>query len=294
MTSKVISQLYYYPIKSCQGIAVQSLEIENLGPKLDREWMIVDEQGQFMTQRQYPQMSLIKVGWDDSKNLWLQTPLQVEKILIPSSENQLNSSAPSTHLPTHLPTELRKVKVWEDEVMAQVSFQASEYLSDFLSQKVNLVRFGHQQRPENADGSRTRFADKYPLLVLGTASWQDLNQRLQSQGATSAVAIENFRANVVIETQTPYEEDHWDEFQVSSTSASTAGLKLKMVKSCARCVMVDVDFTKGQPGQLKVLKTLASYRKVDNKVYFAMNAKPILNSGESRRIQVGDSVRVLK
>ena len=290
MTSKVISQLFYYPIKSCQGIAVSSLEIENLGPKSDREWMIVDEQGQFMTQRQHPQMSLIKVGWDDSKNLWLQTPLQAEKILIPSAENQQNSSTPSTQLPT----QLRKVKVWGDEVMAQVSFQASEYLSDFLSQKVNLVRFGHQQRPENADGSRTRFADKYPLLVLGTASWQDLNQRLQSQGATSAVAIENFRANVIIETQTPYEEDHWDEFQVSSASASTDGLKLKMVKPCARCVMVDVDFTKGQPGQLKVLKTLASYRKVDNKVYFAMNAKPILNSGESRRIQVGDRVRVIE
>ncbi len=286
MTSKVISQLYYYPIKSCQGIAVQSLEIESLGPKSDREWMIVDEQGQFMTQRQHPQMSLIKVGWDDSKNLWLQTPLQAEKILIPNAENQQNSSAPST--------QLRKVKVWGDEVLAQVSFQASEYLSDFLSQKVNLVRFGHQQRPENADGSRTRFADKYPVLVLGTASWQDLNQRLQSQGAASTVPIENFRANVIIQTQKAYEEDHWDEFQVISASTSEAGLKLKMVKPCARCVMVDVDFTKGQPGLLKVLKTLASYRKVDNKVYFAMNAKPILNSGESERIQVGDSVRVIE
>ncbi len=56
-----LSGLYFYPIKSCAGISLQSAELSATGLRHDRRWMLVDETGEFMSQRAHPRMALISV-----------------------------------------------------------------------------------------------------------------------------------------------------------------------------------------------------------------------------------------
>ena len=56
--------LYVYPIKSCAGISLQSADLSATGLRHDRRWMLVDETGEFMSQRAHPRMALISVRFD--------------------------------------------------------------------------------------------------------------------------------------------------------------------------------------------------------------------------------------
>ncbi len=47
-----LSDLHVYPIKSCGGIAV-----DERGLRHDRRWMLVDETGGFISQRELPRMA---------------------------------------------------------------------------------------------------------------------------------------------------------------------------------------------------------------------------------------------
>ena len=58
--SAVISGLYVYPIKSCAGVAVKDAILTETGLEFDRAWMVVDEKGDFLTQRELPRMALIE------------------------------------------------------------------------------------------------------------------------------------------------------------------------------------------------------------------------------------------
>src|SRR5918912_1742742 len=56
-----LSGLYVYPIKSCAGISLQRSDLSATGLRHDRRWMLVDETGEFMSQRAHPRMALISV-----------------------------------------------------------------------------------------------------------------------------------------------------------------------------------------------------------------------------------------
>ena len=68
-----LSAIYFYPVKSCGGIALQHAEIGPLGLALDRHWMVVDAQGSFLTQRSHPAMACIRPVLDGGA-LVLQAP----------------------------------------------------------------------------------------------------------------------------------------------------------------------------------------------------------------------------
>lgn len=53
MIDPVISQLVIYPIKGCAGIYLDKSTIGMYGLKGDRDFVIVDQSGKFLTQRQF-------------------------------------------------------------------------------------------------------------------------------------------------------------------------------------------------------------------------------------------------
>ena len=55
-----ISALYVYPVKSCRGIELASSPLVERGLARDREWMIVDGEGRFVTQREIPRLALVE------------------------------------------------------------------------------------------------------------------------------------------------------------------------------------------------------------------------------------------
>ena len=124
--------------------------------------------------------------------------------------------------------------------------------------------------------NQVSFADGFPYLVIGQASLDELNSRLENP-----VSINRFRPNFVVEGSLPFEEDGWADFKMGN-------LDFLGVKPCARCVMTTIDPETAAKGKEPLL-TLASYRKRNNKIYFGQNVLAKTYGS----LKVGDEVEVL-
>jgi len=270
-----IDQLYLYPIKGCRGIGVEratltatGLEIDGIG---DREWVVVDEQGEFLSQRELPAMALVETRLT-STTLRLKAPGMLQLEVPFASEG-----------------DVLKVTVWNDTVAAVTQGDVADtWFSRFLGQPCRLMRFDPEARRlsnvryTGATPAPYKFADAFALLVASTASLADLNSRLARRNI-APVGIERFRPNIVLAGIEAFEEDYIEHVKIG-------GIELRMVKPCVRCSVPNVDPVTGatstEPGD-----TLAVYR--DNAraggVTFGVNAIVTQGGGELR---CGDPVEV--
>jgi uncharacterized protein YcbX len=112
-------------------------------------------------------------------------------------------------------------------------------------------------------------------LIAGDASLQDLNSRL-----TKPVEMLRFRPNLVFNGGEPYQEDTWRGFSINDVDLYGA-------KPCARCPMPTINLQTAE-FEKEPIKTLATYRKQNNKVYFGQNLL-VKKVGE---IKVGDKIEL--
>jgi len=247
-TQAMIQALYIYPIKSCQGISVETLELSQTGPLYDRNWMITDENGQFLTQRTHEHLAKIKTKL-------LRDSLQIE------FDNQFFSVPLSS-----CPTETKNVQVWSSMVIAYLEEQKiNAALSEFLKKKVILVRYGAQSKRTRKD-FELRFSDASPVLVINQASLQYLCSK-----AGVDIPANRFRANIIINSGSAFEEDHWQEL------ISESGMVLRNAGPCARCGITTKDQTSGISHGPEPLKTLAQFRRNSEGVVFGANMVPSTN-----------------
>jgi uncharacterized protein YcbX len=274
-----LAALHLYPIKSCAGIELREAVITAAGLMsehiYDREWMVVDAQGEFMTQRQHPRMALIKPRIK-ADTLELRAPGML-RLEIPLG-------LPDPHDASTL-----TVRVWNDTVKAYDCDQiTATWFSNALGVACRLVRF-HPQAKRLANQSwtggveaPTLFSDGYPMLVLSEASLDDLNQKLKEHGR-AALPMNRFRPNLVISGVEAFEEDY-------AKSIKIGGATLKPVKPCSRCPIPSVDQATGAigPDPLDLLQTYRVNPKVDGGITFGMNA--ILLEGEGQVLHVGQEI----
>ncbi len=262
-----VQNLYLYPIKSLGGIAVQEALVEERGFKYDRRWMLVDPSGEFLTQRQHPQLALLQVALGESE-------LTVFSKVDPSREISFDLEMNSG--------KEMQVKVWGDEVAAlQVAQTVSDWFSDFLGMDVELVvmpESSHRKLdPRYAvQEESVSFADGMPYVIIGQASLDELNGRL-----ADPVGMDRFRPNLVFSGGDAYAEDQFKKLQIGEVD-------FQVVKPCARCVMITVDQEKGAKGK-EPLATLATYRSLGSKVYFGQNAVALTQG----IVRVGDPIHQL-
>ena len=229
--------------------------------------MIVDETGTFVTQRTEPRLALVDVAIDEAR----------EALLLSSPESG------ALRLPL-APCEgaMRRVRVWKDEVDALDGGEAAaRWASHVLGAPGSLVfmpdRTERRAKPGFAkDGDLVGFADAFPLLVATTASLGDLNSRLEQP-----LPMDRFRPNIVVDAPVAWAEDGWKHVRFG-------GVTVRIVKGCDRCVVTTVDQRTAERG-VEPLRTLATFRERDSKVWFGMNGIPDA-PGE---ITTGDPVTVL-
>jgi uncharacterized protein YcbX len=254
-----IAGLAVHPVKSCAGIALQEALLIETGLEFDRAWMVVDEAGRFVSQRELPQMALVKP-----------TLRQLDMILRAPGMLALHIALDVVEKPV-------RVTVWDDEVAAyDMGDLAAQWFSDFLGRKLRFVRFDPEHRrlsnrrwtgPLEAENA---FTDGFPILVASTAGLAELNRRLAAAGH-AAVTMERFRPNLVLDGLEAHGEDHLDEIRFDTLEGP---VRLKLVKPCSRCSIPDVDPATGATGHA-VGDTLAGYRadaRVDGAISFGMNA----------------------
>ena len=262
-----IHSLHIYPVKSCQGISLESVELVDTGFKYDRHWMVIDKQGQFLSQRQLPNMALIKARLTP-QTLTLSTT-QNNQLIIPLTDKAASFTS---------------VKIWNASCRAAiVSNDASQWFSNFLETPCDLV-FLPQTEKRHVDshyantGQTVGFADGFPLLVVSRASIDLLNSHLPQK-----VNIDRFRANIIIDGCEAHAEDEWSQISVND-------IEIQLVKACSRCVIPSINQQTAKK-HLTLLKTLASYRRRrDGRIYLGQNGL----HRSSGTISRGQLVTILK
>lgn len=266
-----LSEIWVYPVKSLGGISLQEAQVTDRGLELDRRWLLVDDDGRFLSQREYPGLALFRqeiVG----DNLRI-----THKVLLESIEMPLH--------PVFTDETVKiEVKVWDDIINAfEISSVITEWFTKLLGLSVRLVYMPNESKrkldPDYAiSGDEiTSFSDAYPFLIIGQSSLDDLNRRLEVK-----VPMNRFRPNFVFINGDAYEEDFWRNFSIGN-------LLFVGVKCCDRCVVTTVDQEKGIVAGKDPLKTLAQYRNFGNKVLFGQNVIGL----ELGVVSVGDKIQVL-
>ncbi len=243
-----LTEIWIYPIKSLGGIRLKQAQVLEKGLALDRRWMLVDNQGKFLTQRVYPQMALLKLSIHDDKVTIIHTKNKSSHTI------SLNPQKSESTFP---------VVIWDDTVQAfEVSPTSTTWFTNMLGIECKLVFFPEgNERAVDRKYSTTEnvsLADGYPFLIIGQASLDDLNNKLETQ-----VPMNRFRPNFVFSGGGAFEEDHWKSFSIGNN-------KFLGVKPCSRCVLITVDQQTAQKSD-EPLRTLSTYRKFNNKIYFGQN-----------------------
>ncbi len=222
--------------------------------------MVVDENFKGITQRETPAMALISMT--GTENGWtLSSPIAGSVGLNRGEDTGQTVEA----------------TVWDSVVQANLVSDATDcWLTEALGRTARLVRMTETSDRHCRDG-QVSFADGYPVMILGQASLEDLNERLDRK-----VEINRFRPNFVISGSTPYEEDTWEEIEIG-------GARLRATTRCARCMMTTIDPVTAKSGP-EPLRTLAGYRLHGKAVDFGMNYVPVVEGV----VRVGDSVVPLR
>ncbi len=260
--AETLSGLYVYPIKSCAGISLQRSDLNATGLRHDRRWMLVDETGEFMSQRAHPRMALIS------------TRLAPEHLIVGAP------GMPELEIPLQQgPGNLIDVRVFGDTNRGTlVDGEADRWFSEFLEFPCRLVH-----KPDDdlrlidsfyaKRGDQVGFADGFAFLLISGASLEDLNGRLEDP-----LSMNRFRPNFVVSGCGPYAEDGWSRLRIGSVS-------FRVAEPCSRCAITTVDQRTGARGK-EPLRTLATYRKSELGTVFGRN----LIHDTLGTVRVGDPV----
>jgi uncharacterized protein len=265
--------LFVYPVKSTRGIARSRVRLAPTGFEWDRQWMVVDLEGRFLTQRSHPQMARI-VPKVTGKALVLEAAgLPALRVAV---EPARKGAQPRERTASG---ERITVRIWKDTCTAvDEGREAHEWLSRAIGQPVRLVRvtpdMGRMANPAFAGPTPApiNFPDGYPVLVCNVASLDELNRRLPKP-----IPMERFRPGLVIEGLPAWAEDRIDILTVGRVT-------LRLVKPCTRCSIPSLDHRTGERSTdpTPVLKELR-YSKVLRGVMFGENATIVAGIGAEVR-----------
>jgi hypothetical protein len=263
-----LTSISIYPIKGTRAIALQEAEVRTRGLVSDRRWLVVDESGRFITQRTHPRIGLVSSTVRDNGDLLVTAPdMEPMPVAARGSDQRVT------------------VTVWDDTVQAaRVSAAADRWFSQFLETNCRLVYMDQiALRPVAPQygqaGDEVSFADAVPVLLANDASLIDLNERL-----AQPLPMTRFRPNITVDGERPWEEDNWKRLCVGS-------VEFEVTHRCARCVVTTIDQdTLEKAGDGEPLKTLATFRRDSDGVYFGQNLVP---RGRGI-IRVGDPVEILQ
>lgn len=247
-----IEELWIYPIKSCAGHTVETAELQLTGLQHDRSWMVVTPEGHFITQRQCPQMALLK-----------------PKV----SATHLRLSFPGIEplsAPVQPEGEPMTVTVWKDRVEAQsVSTEAEQWISAALQRSCRLVKMQHAEARMRTKSGLERpfaasFADSAPVLLTNRSSLRAMSAR-----AGGDVEMTRFRPNIVVDSGSPFCEEAWVTIRSQQAFFDFA-------YPCERCTVINRNQLTAAE-DTSVMRTLLAERKqrgLDLRAIFGIRLVP--------------------
>lgn len=262
-----LTKIIIYPIKSLGGVELQESELDHFGLKYDRRWMLITDNGKALTQRENHSLSQFIVA------------LNNDTVIVRHKEDELFEAKIPLTLNEGIST---NVTIWNDTCNA---FEAEESINTLFSKKigesVKLVYLpdlnGRTIDTKYAkNGEKTSFTDGFQILILGEESINFLNSKLEEK-----ITYHRFRPNLIFSGGQPNCEDNFRDFTIGNSH-------FKGLKQCSRCVITTINPANSKTGK-EPLKTLNTYRLINQKVMFGMNVIHIKGS----KIRVGEGITQL-
>lgn len=279
MSKVSVAGLFTYPVKGMRGGSHTVLTIDRHGFVGDRRFMMVDENGKFLTQREEPKLAWFRPYYHEGR---AGTPMLVIEC------DRVPTSRPSTFADWEYKERERiRSHVWGAEVEVVVQDEAeNEMLSRIIGRPVRLVflstwwhRPSRGQRELGVSAlTLTSLADGFPFLLTSEQSLSELNGSLKSP-----VPMERFRPNIVVSgCRNSFEEETWREFRIGDVA-------FHGMKRCGRCIVTTTHQSSGERMGKEPLATLARLRRFGKDACFGMNLN---HAGWTGTVRVGDELMV--
>ncbi len=265
-----LASIHIYPMKAARAVDLDESVVEPWGLAGDRRWLLVDEDGRFVSQREEPSLARVVVTYGPGTTGVSVAGCPGRQIAAPARGAQL-----------------LKVTVWGSTVLAAAAGpEGDAWFSAYLGRRVRLVYLDDPTRrpvdPEyGRDGDVVSFADGYPLLLTSTGSLDELGRWLTEDGG-QPVPMTRFRPSVVVTGAPPWAEDRWRRIRIGA-------VEFRIVKPCGRCVVTTTDQITGERGP-QPLKMLGRRRRFGQELVFGQNMSP---DGPGL-IRAGDPVEVIE
>lgn len=223
-----VASLFVYPVKSMAGIQLHSAKMLTSGIEGDRQFMVVDDEGRFVSQRQYPRLACVHP----------EVTSDFIRLHYSGSFFEADLKPDVCHTTT--------VKVWND--VLQALLVGGKDFSDWLNwviqpnieRRFRFARAVGTLRPVKRDYlgkeiAEVAFADRYPYLIVSKESTLSLQS-----AASIPIDVECFRPNIVIEGLPAYSEE-----AISVLCCERNNLMLGLRRNCQRCGMVNIQQSSG-------------------------------------------------
>jgi uncharacterized protein YcbX len=285
MSAIVVTGLNTYPVKSCAGVALEKSRVTPTGLELDRDFMVIDDDDDFVSQRKVPELALV-VPVIGETSITLSAP-GMEDVDIPLQVERDDSR-------------LVTATVHDKPVAGQIVREdLNEWFTDFLPRykqnrcfrllhvRGDVPRYIKELYRRPGASNRVGFADGSSMLLATEPSLAQLNTQMDAP-----VPMNRFRPNIVVDGEglAAYDEDRWTQVRIGALMAF-------VVKASDRCVTTDVDQQTAVTGKtvrraLRTRKGVNAYDETNTGVFFAQNLNHVYTPGVS--ISVGDSLEVLE
>jgi uncharacterized protein len=264
-----LASIHIYPMKAARAVDLGESRVEPWGLAGDRRWLVVDEDGRFISQREESSMA---------------------RVVVSCGPDRISVSAEGrTDLVIAEPpagAALLKVRVWSSTLLAAAAGpEADTWFTDYFGRPARLVYLDDPtRRPVDPEygraGDVVSFADGYPLLLTSAGSLGELGGWLAADGERP-VPMTRFRPSVVVAGAPPWAEDRWRRVRIGA-------VPFRVAKPCGRCLVTTTDQVTGERGR-QPLKMLGRRRRFGQQLVFGQNLIP--DAGGV--IRVGDPVEIL-
>ena len=269
-----LHSIHIYPMKAARAVDLDESVVEPWGLVGDRRWLLVDEDGRFVSQREEPSLARVVVSYGPG----MITDGQETVSRGPGTISVSASGCPGRQVTAR--PELLKVTVWGSTVLAAAAGpEGDAWFSAYLGRPVRLVYLDDPTRravdPQfGRPGDVVSFADGFPLLLTSSASLGELGCWLTEAGERP-VPMTRFRPNAVVTGAPPWAEDRWRRIRIGA-------VEFRVVKPCGRCVVTTTDQTTGEVTK-QPLKMLGRRRRFGQQLVFGQNMIPEARTGHRLR-----------
>lgn len=261
----VLSRLYLHPVKSMRALRQSHALVQLSGLAFDRQFMVTELDGTFITARQTSEMVLF-------------TPTMLpDGLHIVAPDGADITVKYQDFLP-----QLAATEVWGNHFSARIAPDVvNVWLSNYFKRPVQLRWVGEAttRRIAKRPDVPLSFADGYPLLLTNEASLCDLQRR-----CPASIEMTHFRPNLVVAGSPAWDEDSWRVIRINDVT-------FDVVKPCGRCILTTVSPERGKKHPNgEPLRTLATFRTAANgEIDFGLN----LIARNSGVIRAGDEIEIL-